>query len=124
MGSRGSFLESGGFSAPSRWHTIGYVNGIKVLSPKNPQASLSLPERSNTPGTAYVLYGKDGTFKQFIIFGNDRKPVYQIDYGIHQGKKSLHVHFFSKNGDRKKPKLLRPHHHLYKKHKELFKEVK
>ncbi len=57
MGSRGSFLESGGFSAPARWHTVDYVDGIKVLAPKDPKASISLPERSNTPGTAYVAYG-------------------------------------------------------------------
>lgn len=27
MGSRGSFLESGGFSTPARWHTVDYVDG-------------------------------------------------------------------------------------------------
>ncbi|MBE6099923.1 MAG: hypothetical protein E7197_07700 [Anaerovibrio sp.] len=122
MGSRGSFLESGGFSTPARWQTVGYVNGIKVLKPKNPEASLSLPERSNTPGTAYVSYNKDGSFKQFIIFGNDRLPVYRIDYGIHRGKKSLHIHFMKGNKN-KSPKILKPHHILYKKHKDLFKGV-
>ena len=62
MGSRGSFLESGGFSTPARWHTIGYVDGIKVLAPKDPKASMNLPERSNTPGTSYLLYRRSGDF--------------------------------------------------------------
>ena len=29
MGSRGSFLESGGFSTPAKWHTVDYVDGIR-----------------------------------------------------------------------------------------------
>ena len=40
MGSRGSFLESGGFNTPARWHTVDYVDGIKVLAPKDPKASI------------------------------------------------------------------------------------
>ena len=56
MGSRGSFLESGGFSTPAQWHTVDYVDGIKVLEPKDPTKSISLPERSTTPGTAYISY--------------------------------------------------------------------
>ena len=47
MGSRGSFLESGGFSTPAKWQTVDYVGGIKVLLPKDLKASISLPERSN-----------------------------------------------------------------------------
>jgi hypothetical protein len=85
--SRGSFLESGGFSAPAKWHTVDYVEGIKVLAPKDPKASISLPERSNTPGTSYIAYGKDGTFKQLVVFNDNRMPIYEIDYGIHNHKK-------------------------------------
>lgn len=124
MGSRGSFLESGGFSAPAKWHTVDYVEGIKVLRPKDPHASLSLPERSNTPGTSYVLYGEDGTFKQFITFDENRLPLYRIDYGIHQGMKSLHVHYF-KNGNKVgQPVFLHRGDRLFEKHKRLFKGVK
>ena len=104
MGSRGSFLESGGFSTPARWHTVDYIDGIKVLAPKDPKASISLPERSNTPGTAYVSYRKDGTFDQYIVFDANRMPVYEIDYGVHDHVKSLHVHFYP-NGERSKNRL-------------------
>ena len=124
MGSRGSFLESGGFSTPAKWHAVGFVDGIKVLLPKDPHASLSLPERSNTPGTSYVLYDKDGVFRQFITFDEKRMPVYQIDYGTHRGKKTLHVHYFS-NGERSKnPVGLHPGDMLFEKHKGLFKGVR
>lgn len=94
MGSRGAFLESGGFSAPARWTTVGYIEGIKVLEPKDSKASRKLPMYSKTPGTAYLLYRKDGTFDQLRVFGSDRKPRFDIDYGVHQGKVSLHVHTY------------------------------
>ena len=124
MGSRGAFLEGGGFSAPARWQTVGYVDGIKILLPKDPKASISLPERSNTPGTAYASYHKDGTFSQYIAFDANRMPVYEIDYGVHAHVKSLHVHFYL-NGERsKKPTILHSGDALYEKHKHLFKGVK
>lgn len=124
MGSRGSFLESGGFSAPARWKTVAYVDGIKVLAPKDPKASRNLPECSNTPGTAYVSYRKDGTFDQYITFDANRMPVYEIDYGTHRHEKSLHVHYYT-NGERdRNPIKLSPKHPLFEKHKRLFKGVK
>lgn len=125
MGSRGSFLESGGFSAPAKWQTVDYVDGIKVLAPKNDKASMSLPERSNTPGTMYLLYRKDGVFDQLRVFGKDRIPQYDIDYGKHQGKKSLHIHYYE-NGVRmsgNKVVFLKARDTLYEKYKHLFKGV-
>lgn len=123
MGSRGSFLESGGFSAPAKWETVDYVDGVKVLASKDLKASISLPERSNTPGTSYVAYGKDGVFKQFIIFDDNRIPIYEIDYGPHNHEKSLHVHYYY-NGERSKdPIRIYPGDLLYEKHKRLFKGV-
>lgn len=125
MGSRGSFLESGGFSAPARWHTVDYVDGIKVLAPKDPKASMNLPERSNTPGTSYVLYRKNGDFDQLRVFGDNRMPIFDIDYGTHQGKKTLHVHYFV-NGKRAEQNdiiALKKGDSLYEKYKNLFKGV-
>ncbi len=123
MGSRGSFLESGGFSAPAKWYTVDYVDGIKVLAPKNPKASMNLPERSNTPGTSYVLYRKNGDFDQLRVFKADRTPLLDIDYGTHRGEKTLHVHYFF-NGKRAKQDeviFLKKGHPLYEKYKNLFK---
>ena len=123
MGSRGSFLESGDFSTPLKWDTIDYIDGIKVLAPKDEKASMTLPERSNTPGTAYVIYRKDGTFDQLRVFGADRIPQFDIDYGMHQGKKYLHVHFYEDGIRSSKPVELYPSDVLYRKYKSLFKEV-
>ena len=125
MGSRGSFLESGGFSTPAKWHTVDYVDGIKVLLPKDPKASISLPERSNTPGTSYLSYRKDGTFNQLRVFGDDRIPTLDIDYGKHQGKKSLHVHYYNDGvrGSGNNVVVLHPGDALYERYKRYFKGV-
>lgn len=97
-----------------------------MLAPKNPNASISLPERSNTPGTAYISYRKDGTFDQLRVFGDDRIPRFDIDYGKHQGKTSLHVHYY-KDGVRQTVGVdgyLKSGDNLYEKYKNLFKGVK
>lgn len=125
MGSRGSFLESGGFSTPARWHTVDYIDGVKVLLPKDPKASISLPERSNTPGTSYLSYRKDGTFDQLRVFGDDRIPTMDIDYGKHRGKKSLHVHYYKDGvrGSGNDVVVLHPGDALYERYKRYFKGV-
>lgn len=124
MGSRGSFLESGGFSTPAKWHTVDYVDGIKVLAPKDPRASISLPERSNTPGTTYLSYRRDGTFDQLITFDQNRMPVYEIDYGFHNHVKTLHVHFYENGNRGRNPVILHEGDPLYEKYKHVFKGVK
>lgn len=123
MGSRGAFLEGGGFGAPAKWHTVGYADGIKVLAPKDPKASISLPERSNTPGTSYLSYRKNGDFDQLRVFGKNRIPQFDIDYGVHNGKKSLHVHYYTDGVRSKQPGILHPGDALYEKYKMLFKGV-
>ncbi len=123
MGSRGSFLKEGGFSGTNRWHAVGFFEGVKVLEPTDPKRSINLPERSRTPGTSYMSFRKDGTFDQFITFDKNRMPIYRIDYGQHDGKKSLHVHFY-KDGDQvNDPSYLHKGDPLFEKHKNLFKGV-
>ena len=124
MGSRGSFLESGGFSTPARWHTVDYVEGIKVLELKASNSSRSLPERSNTPGTSYLLYRKNGNFDQLRVFNENRMPRFDIDYGVHDGKKTLHVHYFTDGKRSKTPENLHSGDALYEKYKKLFRGVK
>ena len=82
------------------------------------------PERSNTPGTAYVSYRKDGTFDPYIVFDANRIPVYRIDYGMHRGKKTLHIHYYKNGNALPNPPDLKKGDPLYEKHKRLFKGVK
>jgi len=123
MGGRGSFIKEGGF-AKKRYHVVDFVDGVKVLEPKDPREGRGVPERSGTPGTSYVCYRKNGTFKRFITFDRDRMPKYAIDYGTHDGITSLHVHYY-KNGDKTGGiEYLHPGDELYEKHKRLFKGVR
>ena len=126
MGGRGSFIKEGGF-VKKRYHVVDFVNGVKVLEPKDKNQTHNLPERAGSPGASYMCYYKKkhkedrDIFKGYIIFDKDRMPIYRIDYGRHQGKLSLHVHYF-KDKD-KKFDYLYPGHELYEKHKKLFKGV-
>lgn len=81
-------------------------------------------ERSNTPGTAYISYRKDGTFDQYIVFDANRMPIYRIDYGTYRGKKTLHVHYYKDGNSMPNPLDLKKGDPLYEKHKHLFKGVK
>lgn len=92
------------------------IRGIPI----NP---FEIAERSNTPGTSYVIYRKDGTFDQLRVFGADRIPQFDIDYGMHQGEKYLHVHYYEDGVRSSKPVELYPSDIPYRKYKSLFKEV-
>lgn len=119
MGGRGSFLKEGGF-IKRLYQVDGFIEGIKILIPKDPKAKRSLPERAGTPNTSYVSYHKDGTFRQFITFDEDRMPRYRIDYSTHRRVKSLHVHYY-KDGDKfGYPENIYPKDTLYQRHKRLF----
>ena len=73
---------------------------------------------------SYLSYQKDGTFKHLIVFGAGRKPIYMIDYGMHNHEKSLHVHYYVDGERSKSPTIIRPGNSLYEKYKHLFKGVK
>ena len=121
MGSRGAFLDKG-FSV-QKWKAVGYTSeGIKILEPIDKKKSRSLPERSNTPETTYVLYRKNGDFDQIRKFNKNRIPKYDIDYGIHNGIKFLHVHYYKDGIRSKKPVELKQGDKLYEKYKLAFKE--
>ena len=119
MGGRGAFLKEGGF-IKQRYKVVDFIEGIKILRPKDDKESLGLPERSGTPNTSYVCYKDDGTFKQFITFDEDRMPRYRIDYGTHQGKVSLHVHFYKNGSIFGEPQDIFQEDTLYQRHKRLF----
>lgn len=51
----------------------------------------------------------------------DGIPQFDIDYGVHDGKKSLHVHDFTNGVRGKHPDILHSGDALYEKYKSLFK---
>lgn len=127
MGSTGAFLESGGFKSQG-WEENGRMYSIKILKKKTKgKERQSLPPFSNTPGTAYILLNPDGSFKQFRQYGEDRKPLFDIDYGKHDGKVSLHIHY--KRGKDHEPDIVASKEDgivdkkLYNKYKKFLKGV-
>ncbi len=68
--------------------------GVPILRPDNLNQSLSLPRNSEIPNVSYLLYGKNGVFKQLRIFGEDNKPKVDIDYHMKDGEMSLHKHIY------------------------------
>ena len=79
---------------PKGWHVTGFLYGIPILRPDNSDKSLNFPRNSEIPDVSYLLYGKDGVFKQMRIFGDDNKPKMDIDYHMKDGTMSLHKHIY------------------------------
>ena len=107
MGGRGAYLESGGFSIQG-WKQVGTIEGVKVLKKIGTKKGSkgNLPFYSDKPGIAYILLDEDGKFSQFRQYGEDRRPEFDIDYGYHNGKISLHLHEFGSDGRSKNPKII------------------
>ena len=81
MGGRGAYLQSGGFKIQEYEATGETIGGIKVIQHKTKTAA-SLPEMSNTPGTAYILKS-GGRYTTLGVYGNDRrlKKSFDITHG-------------------------------------------
>ncbi len=77
MGGRGSYLQHGGFTIQEYESTGETIDGIKVIQKVNSDTT-SLPQMSNTPGTAYILKS-NGKYKSLGIYGPDRRLRKAID---------------------------------------------
>ena len=91
MGGRGAFLETGGFTVYD-FEAVRYVEGIKVLEPKNKEKSWDIPHRSNTPGTSYIKVERHGKTAILRKYGQERKPIMDFEYGIDGGVYTWHTH--------------------------------
>ena len=96
MGSRGTFLKEGGFSEQT-WHSTGLLHGVKVIEKNDSKSSSGLPHYSNTPNTTYIAVNQEGKFHQLRKYNNERKPEFDIDYGIDtpltgKGNRAIHIH--------------------------------
>ncbi|MCQ2571252.1 MAG: polymorphic toxin type 24 domain-containing protein [Candidatus Saccharibacteria bacterium] len=100
MGSNGSYdPETGRTLRKFEWEYTGStLCGIEIIKKKNDKESISLPPKSATPGSAYVMLDKDGNFKHYAEYGENQKMKLRLDYGMHGGKKSFHVHEYDENG--------------------------
>ncbi len=130
MGSTGAFLSKGGFIV-YEWETVKTIHEIKVLEKIDKTPEPSLPYLSNTPGTAYIQLKPNGTFDQFRQYGEDRRPLFDIDYEIHSDNDtSLHIHYFIYGKRTKYPDLIASKNlgiinmELYNKYKPIFVGVK
>ena len=128
MGGRGTFAS--GKNVAFSYETVGKIAGVKVLQPKNREASLRLPEEAHS-SKAYVLFDKGGTFRQYREYNNRHEIILEIGYhnepALGRGK-ILHAHIhltpgIVNHGEAQKIKLV-PGNPLYEKYKYLFKGVK
>ena len=131
MGSTGAFLKSGGFSVEGWEETGQTIYGLKVLKKKDmkPNEPPALPLFSNTPGTAYIILDHKGAFKQMMEYGENRRPILELDYGPDRNVMSLHIHEW-KDGVRQKAKVIAMpggkivDNKLYNKYRKLLKGLK
>ena len=85
---------------------------------------------SKTPGTAYLLLNPEGSFGQYREYGEDRRAKLDVDYGVHGGTISLHIHKINKYGERGEPTIIAYpggdiiDTNLYNKYKAILKGVK
>ena len=114
MGGNGTY--SIGHSPEYTYETVGKIDGVKILKPKDSRKMAKLPEESHSPNTRYVLLDKDGVFHQYREYNEN-----------HQGD-VLHVHIHTIPGveghtDAQKHAIA-PGDQYYEKYKQLFKGVK
>ncbi len=127
MGGRGTF--SAGKNVAHSYHTVGFIDGVKILQPIDSRKSLKLPEEAHS-ASSYVLLDKDGVFHQYREYDSNHKVVLEIGYhndtDLGQGD-VLHIHIHTKAGveyhkdpSTEKRKLT---HAEYDRYKKFFKGV-
>ena len=87
MGGRGTFAS--GNIVPYTYETVGKIDGIKVLKGLN--GKHGLPEEAHSSG-AYISLYPNGSTKQLRIYNTSLTAKTDIEYSIHQGRMTFHVH--------------------------------
>lgn len=122
MGGKGAKFENGKYKE-QLWKQdtdYGTICGIKVLKRVHGD-SVSLPYRSVKPSTAYIsLTKKTKMFKQLRVFDANRNPIYDIDYSPHDGKVSLHIHYFVDGERAGDPEMLHHGDAMYEKYRPIL----
>ena len=123
MGGRGSGTQ--GKTGVQLYQTVGYIAGVKVLEGKPGSGKHNLPEESFT-GRAYIRLDRNGNFYQYRSYGKDHYLRFEIGYHSERsidpsGKPVLHIHYYDKNFNRTKGRLLTLKE--FKRYKKYFKGV-
>ncbi len=87
MGGRGTFAA--GKSVAFTYETVGKIEGIKVL--KGIGEKHGLPEEAHSSGS-YILLNPDKTVRQIRLYNTNLTAKTDIEFSVHQGKKTLHAH--------------------------------
>lgn len=128
MGGRGTFAA--GNNVKYQYKTVGFIDGIKIITPIDPTKALKLPEESHS-SIGYVLFDKNGVFHQYREYNEKHEIIMEIGYH-HDNKLGkgdvLHVHIHTNPGidghKSAKTKILTPSDPIYQKYHNLFKGVK
>ncbi len=100
MGGRGTFAK--GNNVSYRYKTAEVIGGVKVLQPKDPKSSYSLPVESHL-SSSYILLDKAGVFRQYREYNSQHEVIFEIGYHFEntlseQGESVLHVHDYATPG--------------------------
>lgn len=98
MGANGSFAMGTTKSELGRkYKTIGEIGSVQIVTPKNRQAGIKLPEESHSANRTYATFYRDGhDVKAIAKYGNDGKKLWEIHTVDH---KNLGPHYHEwKNG--------------------------
>ena len=100
MGGRETFAS--GKNVAFTYQTVGKIEGVKVLQPIDPRRSYNMPPESHS-SSRYIILGKNGVFRQYVEYNENRLPVFEIGYhfenGISKhGEPVFHVHEYSSPG--------------------------
>ena len=97
MGGRGTFAT--GNMVAYTYETIGFIEGIKILSGLN--GKHGLPEEAHS-SHAYIKLKKDGTFHEMRVYDKDHYLKFEIAYhpepSLDKSRKPvLHYHVYDRN---------------------------
>ena len=117
MGGRGTFAS--GIIVPYTYETIGFIEGVKVLSGLN--GKHGLPEEAHS-SNAYIRLKPDGSFHEMRFYDKDHYLTLEIAYHPEPNIKKdrspvLHYHIYDRDFTRsraiKMPKAMRKHFKKY-----------
>ena len=91
MGGKGTFAQ--GNNVPFTYETVGKIGKVKIVEKINKNESRNLPEESHK-SKAYILLDRNGVFNKYREYNKKHELLFEIEYGVHRGKRTLHYHSY------------------------------